>query len=254
MSYQREFDKTLRSIDRHQRWRVFSDFCELAALVMANVVERDQTREDRYTRILEAYDEQERPRFAELYGITVLALEEGGLATDFLGDAFMRNELSDHWHGQFFTPMPLCQMLASMTIGSPGQLQALVASKGYVTMAEPACGSGAMILALAHEMRTAGVEPQRQLYVEATDLSPVCAHMALIQLGLHHVPAKVFIGDSLTLEMRESFRTPAYHYGFWSSKLSRGPSADRVTIDEKHEPEIAVVPLPDVPLSQLKLF
>ena len=41
-----------------------------------------------------------------------------------------------------------------------------------------------------------------------------------VQLSLWNVPGRVFVGDSLTLKMREMWITPAYVHGAWYRKLN----------------------------------
>ena len=53
-------------------------------------------------------------------------------------------------------------------------LHEIIAKKGFVSANDPACGSGAMIIALADEMYQQHVNYQQQLHVTVTDLDPHC--------------------------------------------------------------------------------
>lgn len=45
---EKEFHKLFRALcQRHDRWRVFADFCELSAMALANQGCKDQQREER---------------------------------------------------------------------------------------------------------------------------------------------------------------------------------------------------------------
>lgn len=217
----KEFDKRIREMcGRHEIWRVFSDFCELSALSFSNSIIRDEQREQRYLSIAQTYNADEMNRFAELLGVVVRALDDDQ-EQDFLGSAFMRLELASHWHGQFFTPMEVCRLMARLTVGSKEECEQFIAEKGYINVAEPACGAGALVIAMAGALRAVGVEPQRFLHVTATDLDSTAAHMAYIQLSLLHIPAVVMIGNTLTLEMRGALYTPAHYLGMWGTRLRR---------------------------------
>lgn len=253
------FDKTLRvlsSSGRHQLWRVFSDFVELAALSFSNVVLVDPEREARYLKILDAYEPDEQVLFPELLALVVLA--QTNEPQDFLGAAFMRLELGSHWHGQFFTPWEVCRLMASVTIGDEAALRALIAGKGYVSVLEPASGAGAMVLALAEAIRALGFNPQRQLSVEAWDLDATAARMAYVQCAVVGLPAKVVIGNSLSLEVRETLFTPQWHLGFWSARKSfahEGPSVEAGAVPEaapETESAAAVPALPSPPEASKK--
>jgi hypothetical protein len=45
--------------------------------------------------------------------------------------------------------------------------------------------------------------------------------MCYVQLSLWHEPAEVLVGDTLRWDIREVWRTPSHHLGFWSSKIRR---------------------------------
>jgi hypothetical protein len=212
----KEFERLIRDLSyRHQIWRVFSDFCEMAAIALGNVVHKDQEQEDRYHEILKNYDETERAVFPKLLGLTVLGLES--LDSDFLGEMFMGLELSNHYRGQFFTPFHLCQLMAKVTIGDDTKEK--IEAKGFITVNEPACGAGATILGLAAAMRDQGLDYQRSIHVTAIDVDSLAANMCFVQLAMHHIPAAVYTGNTLTMDMRSVRYTPAHHLGFWHYKL-----------------------------------
>ncbi|GBQ21633.1 hypothetical protein AA12717_0951 [Gluconacetobacter sacchari DSM 12717] len=51
------------------------------------------------------------------------------------------------------------------------------------------------------------------MHVTAIDVDPRAAHMAFVQFSLLHIPATVIVGNSLTLETREYWFTPAHILG-----------------------------------------
>lgn len=209
MSLEKEFDREVdRLAYRHERWRVFGDFCESAALSIAQAATRTDERERRYLEIVKRYDAEELQSLCRMLALVVAGLYDESGACDFLGVAFQRLDLASHWHGQFFTPMELSRMIAMMTL-DPEFVKAQIAEKGFLLAQEPACGSGGMVLALADAMRASGFNPQCQLRVDAIDIAPVCAHMAYVQLSLAGIPARVFRGNTLSLEMGECWVTPA---------------------------------------------
>lgn len=241
----REFDKLLRSLDRHQLWQVFGDFCELAALSFENVVPRDPRREQEYLDVVKRYEPDEVQVFPKLLAMVVEALEDH--PQDFLGQAFMRLELSNHWHGQFFTPFELGQVMAVATLGSAETLKAQVEAKGFVSVLDPAVGAGCLPIALVGHMQQLGIDPQQHLYLEAWDLDRTAAHMTLIQLSLLHIPAEIVIGNSLSMGVRDRLHTPAYHLGLWQWKRDRQAARAEGPAEEPK-------PEPDVKLGQLSMF
>jgi type I restriction-modification system DNA methylase subunit len=131
----------------------------------------------------------------------------------------MRHELSNKWAGQFFTPMSVSRTVARLTIGDGS----IFREKPFVTVQEPACGSGGMVLAFAHE--AVAIVPDlvvpEQLHVNAIDVSPVCVHMAMIQLSLSGIAAVICRGNSLSLKMEETWLSPSHVFGGWSKKLDQ---------------------------------
>lgn len=216
--HHKEFEKKFNEFSgEHNLWKVFSDFCEMSAISFSNSIFKDEDREKRYLSIVGEYAPDEVKRFPELLGITINGLED--MDSDFLGEMFMSLELSNHWKGQFFTPFSICEMMGRNICGD--DVEEKIKEKGFITIGEPACGAGATIIGLMRALRDRGINYQSQAYVHATDVDATAAHMCYIQLSLLHVPAVVSIGNSLSMEMRSSWYTPAHHMGFWGWKLQR---------------------------------
>ena len=67
-------------------------------------------------------------------------------------------------------------------------------AEGPITVCEPACGAGAMILAIAE---VCPPEARRRLRVTAIDINRTACDMAFINTSLWGVPTRVLHGDSL---------------------------------------------------------
>ncbi|WP_443021808.1 N-6 DNA methylase [Sphingobium sp.] len=205
---------------RHDRYRLFSDCMELIALSISNSVDlcSRPDREVRYFEIVGRYDRPAVEMFAQVFAEITMALEAG--LNDVLGHIFTELEIHNKNRGQFFTPYAVCQMMAQVTLGGADEAQALIGAKGFVRAMEPACGAGAMVIALAEVVRAAGINYQRHLHVTAVDIDSRAVHMAYIQFALLHIPAHVIVGNSLSLETREHWFTPAHILGGWSARLA----------------------------------
>lgn len=228
---------------RHDKWRVFADFCEMAATALSNKVDPTHydKREARYMQIVKAYDRSEVELFPQALNHVIMALEDD--MTDMLGRVFHALELHNKYAGQFFTPDTVCQMMAAMTVGDGAEIRARIARRGFVTAAEPAVGSGAMVIALAKAMKDAGINYQQHLHVTAVDKDPKCAHMAYVQFALLHIPAVVIHGDSLALKEYDHWYTPAHVMGGWVERLRHMRMLDRMK-ELLTAPPIAVVHAP----------
>lgn len=209
---------------RHDLFTTFSDCMEAMAISMANAVDLTQRdeREARYLKIVGRYDRQTIETWPQVLAEVALALEES--PTDILGAVFGRLELHNADRRQFFTPFEVCRLMAGMLIGNGGDARGIIEQSGFVTVQEPACRAGAMVIALAEALRDAGINYRQHLHVTAIEVDPHAAHMAFVQFSLLHIPATVIAGNSLTLETREYWFTPEHILGGWSRKLAARPS------------------------------
>ena len=228
---------------RHATYQVFSDFVEAAALSISNAVDLPQyeKREARYMELIKRYDAKvsihapitgrtttqgyqttekvvnELAVFPQMLAELTDSLENE--MADVLGRTYHELELHNKWAGQYFTPYEFCRMMAKMTIGD--NVQERIAARGFITLQEPACGSGAMVIAFAQEMKDAGFSYQQQLHVTTIDIDAKCCHMAYIQLSLLHIPAIIIHGNTLSLEEYGRWYTPAHIMGGWDHRLNR---------------------------------
>jgi len=201
---------------RHRPHSVFSDFCELAALSISNAVDLRQfaPREERYLHIVKGYNSDEIARFPKMLGCVTEALE--ARMHDCLGQLFMSLEMGNHWKGQFFTPYEVAGLMARIAAhDAKEQIQ----QRGHITVMEPAAGAGAMVIAIADALREQGLNYQQCMHATAVDIDSTAAHMCYVQLALLHVPAVVVVGNSLSLEERGRWFTPAHVVGGWGRRL-----------------------------------
>lgn len=221
---------------RHDSWQVFSDFVEMSAISLSNAVDfaQREAREARYMEIIRRYDKEEATRFAQMLGELVMELEIA--PGDVLGEVFMELELGNKWHGQFFTPYSVCKMMAMFQVDD--RMKELVERRGFIRANEPACGGGAMMIALAESMKAAGINYQQQLHVVAQDLDLKAVCMAYVQLSLLHIPAVVIHGNTLALEERSHWYTPAHIMGGWGMKLR---AAERRDAEAQQQPAPAQI-------------
>lgn len=245
-----EIAKLMRDVGRrHDTWSVFADFVEMAACSIANACDRSNPQRDervaRYMQIIKAYTRDELELFPRMLAHLTEALTCG--PGDVLGELFMELDLGNKWHGQFFTPYSICQLMARLSLGDMNTLKAEVERKGFITVNEPACGGGAMLIAVAEAMQEEGVNYQQHLHVTAQDLDLKAVHMAYIQLSLMHVPGYVIHGNSLMVEQRSVWCTPAHVMGGWNWKLQRR-RRERLEVPAPEEVAPAPETAPSAPL------
>ena len=137
--------------------------------------ERKAAREQEYVECIKRLGGTDKA--AELLGVIVKTFEENP-SQDFLGGLFIKLGLNNHWRGQFFTPYHICEFMAQIALMDANEE---IASKGYVSICDCACGAGAMLIA-----------------VVAQDIDRIAGLMCYIHLSLLGCPGYVVIGDSIT--------------------------------------------------------
>jgi hypothetical protein len=113
---------------------------------------------------------------------------------DFLGAMFMALDLGSHWHGQFFTPFSVCRAMSEISVGD---IKAQVERDGYISVLDPACGAGALLIAFAETCTKKNVNYQQHVLFAAQDIDMTAGLMCYIQLSLLGCPGYVVIRDSL---------------------------------------------------------
>lgn len=216
------FIKEFNDLARHKhRYEVFQDFVTVGALSVHNSFrgQRYDELEAEYLRIAKRYTRDELEGFARLLGIVVALLDAE--PKDVLGQLYMQLELGNTHTGQFFTPPEVSEVIARMTFGDGSEL----AGKPFVTLCEPACGSGGMVLSFVKVMLEKGLNPAERVWVQAQDIDRTAALMCYLQLALWNIPAAIVVGNTLTGQAREVFYTPVHYLGFWPSRLARREQA-----------------------------
>ncbi len=219
-TYQKRFVDTFQRLTyKQQSWQVWSDFILMSACAISNGVDktRFEEREKAYLDTFGRYEAKEQRIFSELLAVMVEALDVNP-EQDFLGDLFMQLGLGNHWKGQFFTPYSLCRAIGEM---QAGDLKAVIERKGYISVNDPACGAGALLIAFANAARSKGVNYQNHVLFVAQDIDQTAALMCYIQLSLLGCPGYVVIGDTLSqpatdnLAGRDVWYTPLYYSEVW---------------------------------------
>lgn len=239
MSEAKTTDQAIKQLEKaiidlayqHSPGDIFSDFVAISSLAISNVVDglHYEEREKEYLRIIGHYKLDEQQRFPELLALLVDALEERVEERrffDVLGRVFHDLELHNKYKGQFFTPQELCDMMGAFAIDD--NVDEIVQEKGYFSIHEPTCGSGAMVFGMINTVVGKGINHSEQLLVNAWDIDLKCVHITYLQLALYGVPAVVIQGNTLTLEEYSRWYTPAYMLNRWYWK--KGQSCEDTEI------------------------
>lgn len=208
----------IERIEGKRRSEVFSDFLELAYCAVKGATLQHspslvEANEQAYHECLNRHRHVDRVAslYASMLGEVVEGLEAYPL--DFLGPLFMET-MANKYKGQFFTPPELCKMSALITMGDAAEV---AQQRSVISIGEPACGVGNMVLACAEVLKENGVNPATQAHFYMTDVDRRCQQAAYIQTTLCGVSASITWGNTLTLEeWQTDITVMAYLYPKWA--------------------------------------
>ena len=178
----------------------FTTFLEMMAVGLAIDMDptKKQERETRVEELEKGLSKEILQEYASLCALMYLVVKENlDSPIDILGTVYHELRLNNEWNGQFFTPDNICRMMALMA--GPYD-ESIIQKKGYITINEPSCGSGTMVIAAAWAMQQRNMEYQKNALFIAQDIDIRCVWMAYIQFCLYRIPAVVIHGNTLTCE------------------------------------------------------
>lgn len=182
---------------RSSQAAVFADFCRMAACAVSVLA-----REDEYLKIAANYSRDELSDFSQSLALLVQEMESKPF-TDVLGPFYLEvaAHSSKQARGEFFTPPELSRAMARMLI----DVDSVKSAGRPITVAEPACGSGGMVLAVAELFAPDSVDLLR---VTCQDINPVAADMCYLNTTLWGIPAQILLGNTLGTTLSGSWKNP----------------------------------------------
>ena len=113
--------------------------------------------------------------------------------------------------GQFFTPFSISMLSSKIIMENPWR--AILNGNGKISLSEPSCGAGGMIIAAAITLKEKGVNYQTYLDVRANDLDITAVKMTYIQCSLLGIPGIIYQQNTLTqnpIDRTDMWITPFY--------------------------------------------
>lgn len=210
--YEKEFLGIFRKFSQsHAPWNVWRDFIFLSATAISNQVDKRpgvwRKRENEYLSAIKRYNKDEQFEFPALLAYVTKSLRDNP-AQDFLGRMFMTLELSNHWKGQFFTPYHVSELMAEISIGD--NLEERIKQSAYISVNDPACGAGSLIIAFANVCTKHGVNYRQSVLFAGQDIDETAALMCYIQMSLLGCAGYVALGNSLTEPVKGTPINPVY--------------------------------------------
>ena len=224
----KELGSLLETLAPHRRrFEVFSDAVFFMATALRNRLPElySQALEDEYLRRFNSYEKDEQSVFPQLLGLLVKAIEAEPF-DDHLGGMFMDCGFGDAWKGQFFTPYSISRLTAQAMFNKE-EVATHIKRHGYVSLLEPSCGAGGMLIAACEALSKLGVHPY-YVYFCGIDLDRTSALMCYVQMALRSVGGVVHVGNALTDKVSEVWPTPSYLLNLFPTRLKRGENDDPI--------------------------
>ena len=193
MNYTKEIIERINKLSGSRSpYEVFCDWIKCSAISIQNAcqIHNDlwKKREEQYMQTIRPYGEHGL-EFGDMLGFLTMALEND--ISDILGQVYLEAELGNKSTGQFFSPFHISRMCAELSLRDQDGSQ-------KITLNEPSCGAGGMIIATAAVLKDRNVNYQLCLDVIAQDLDWKAVYMCYVQLSLLGIRAVVVQGDTLS--------------------------------------------------------
>lgn len=217
MNYRKEIINTINKISgKYSAYEVFTDWIRCMAMSISNTVTPFhgpiwKEREDLYLNTITKYSPEERTAFSEMMAWLAETMDEG--PDDILGDIYMKSGMGSKAAGQFFTPFHLSELCARVAISEEELF-----TEDKISLNEPSCGGGGMIIAVAKVLQDNGINYQKKLRVVVQDLDWKGVYMCYVQLSLLGIDAICVQGDTL-MEPFDPHRTERSHMLFTPARM-----------------------------------
>ena len=144
--HRKELISEIRSLAQSQGLNtVFTTFLEITANSLAAQTdpENAEKREQRYQEMASTMTPELLSSYARMLALLFLTVREyRDDPCDILGGIYHELNLNNEWNGQYFTPDDICRFMAQITLPS----DELSVKDGPITINEPTCGSGTMVI------------------------------------------------------------------------------------------------------------
>lgn len=203
-----DFARLLKEADySRQHYDTFRTFLTMSECFLRQGVRRAMGVEicpELEKRYMQAVAQVKHPKkISEAFMLLTDALDT--VPDDFLGMTMTELGINDkNYRGQCFTPTAVSTCMAEVMLVDLGP----PVSGRTLTLQEPACGGGSMVIAASEILKKNGYYPWH-FWWQAIDVDQKCFQMAYIQLSLLGIPAGVIWGNTLTLEQWDSANTVA---------------------------------------------
>ena len=205
--YRKDFIRELTAMaTRHNIITVFGDAVGMMAATLAKVTAFDRAASEReYKAMADRYTKEEMAHLPKMMAAVVESLHLR--RESFLGPILEEVGAANQHNGQFLTPATVATMIAEVNMGdyehTPGKV---------VTINDPACGAGVMLIAQAEMLVQKKHVPQRDIFIVGGDIDKRAVDMTFIELTLLGYAARVDHMNALSMQVLSPSRYTLGYY------------------------------------------
>lgn len=185
--HRKELVSEIRSLAQSQGLNtVFTTFLEITANSLAAQTdpENAEKREQRYQEMASTMTPELLSSYARMLALLFLTVREyRDDPCDILGGIYHELNLNNEWNGQYFTPDDVCRLMAQITLPS----DELSAKDGPITINEPTCGSGTMVIGAIWAMQRKEFDYRHNTFFVAQDIDIRCVWMAYMDKATEYM-------------------------------------------------------------------
>lgn len=201
-------DTELSEYGRNSTWQVFDDLMDIIAITISNNLavfnnEKEKHFQEHYQK---RYSPDWMKKASEVMALISMFFESGS-REDLLGRVFHNLELHNKYRGQFFTPYHVSYLMAQINLSDAKRY---ISKNGFISIYEPTCGAGGMVIACAQALEEMHVDVPTQTVVVAQDIDRRAVRMTYIQASACCIPCVVRQGNSLANTFEEQWFTPTF--------------------------------------------
>lgn len=200
---------------------VFEDVLKIVGYSMINTVSFTSDRETAFFEIINKYDLKEQDELTYLMSILVNSYAQDKNC-DILANIYQKLSLNNKSTSQFFTPPHVADLMSKIILTKEEAIKE-IKDKGFITISDPTCGSGRLLMSSYNQLLDYGISRDKILLI-GNDIDVNCCLMTYIALSLKGANLIVNHADTLNNKVYDTFYSSHF---ILNEKLQKNITSNR---------------------------
>ena len=200
---------------------VFEDVLKIVGYSMINTVTFKRDREKAFFEVVNKYNLKEQDQLTYLMSILVNSYSQDKNC-DILANIYQKLGLNNKSTSQFFTPPHVADLMSKIALTKEEALNE-IKDKGFITISDPSCGSGRLLISSYNQLLDYGVSRDKILLI-GNDIDVNCCLMTYIALSLKGANLIINHADTLNNKVYDTYYSS---YFILNEKLQENLSSNR---------------------------